>query len=83
MRRTLITLIPLFAACSGGDSEPSDWLTQWDPDHTETIQGTPVGFDDDPPMVYVEDCDLARELTKPGARFGPHDGKPGHGFICP
>lgn len=97
MRTTLAVLVVLLiGGCSGDDTANPTTTTMWitsvaDPAkmRTETHDGHTVWVDDEERMIYVEDCDTARQLTSDGpygAQPRNEDGSGGangYGFICP
>ena len=78
-------------ACADDDGDDADepassaFLEQFadDIDRIETIGGVRVGIDDDEQVVYLDDCELAEELTAAGGEFGPASETVGYAVVCP
>lgn len=84
-------LLAVTSACSGDDdsgggdagggTSAEGWLEQWPGEATE-VEGHQVKVDEAERMIYVQDCDVARELTATGGAYNPDDGENGYAYIC-
>ena len=92
MRRWALVLAALAVGACGdddaGDAETpatTSFIEQFDDDidRVEIIGTVEVGIDDDEQVVYLDDCELAEELTAAGGDFGPASETVGYAFVCP
>ena len=92
MRRWALVLVVLAVGACGdddaGDAETpatTRFIEQFgdDIDRVETIGTVQVGIDDDERVVYLEDCELAEDLTAAGGDFGPASETTGYTVVCP
>jgi hypothetical protein len=92
MRRWALVLAVLAVGACGdddaGDAETpttTSFIEQFgdDVDRVESIGTVDVGIDDDEQVVYLDDCELAEDLTAAGGDFGPASETTGYAVVCP
>lgn len=84
----MLVLFVLAACGSGGHpatDDLSDFLQGWgDQGFTRApdYEGQPVLVDEKERVIYIDDCDLARQATHADGLYGPDGPTGGYGYVC-
>jgi hypothetical protein len=84
----LIAVVTFLVVAGCSSSQADRVLPIPDDAREEVIDGVAVHLDDEKGVLYTEDCDVARRLTREGAKYGPvgdndsTSDHPSYAFVC-